>query len=142
MDLAISEGASVALPIRRVSPPASLAWPMCGRVVDVSGGPNGRAIRCHLSHGHRGDCDDLGSSELEYWRINTEPKVAPAPVAAPAAAPAQGGTTKEIRTLALAQARTYEAVGQWRLERGADTEAGQLFAMAEALRKFVLTLER
>ena len=140
MDLAISEGASVALPIRNVRPPAAIAWPVCGRVVDVSGGPNGRAIRCHLSHGHRGECDDLGSSELEYWRIITEPKQAPA---APAAvAPTRDSTAHEVRTLALAQARTYEAVGQWKLERGAETEAGQLFAMAEALRKFVLTLDR
>jgi hypothetical protein len=142
MDLAISAGASPALPIRRVSPPASIAWPMCGRVVDVSGGPNGRAVRCHLSHGHRGECDDLGSSELEHWRVNTAPAPAPAPAATPVATPAQVATPNSVKTLALAQARTYEAVGQWRLERGADAEAGQLFAMAEALRKFVLTLDR
>lgn len=142
MDLAISGGASVALPIRRVSPPAAIAWPMCGRVVDVSGGPDGRAVRCHLSHGHRGECDDLGSSELEHWRVSTTPVPAPAPAVAPAAAPAPRATPDTVKTLALAQARTYEAVAQWKRERGADAEAEQLFAMAEALRKFVVALDR
>jgi len=119
-----------ALPFRRVSAPPAVAWPVCGRVVDVSGGHGGRPLRCHLSHGHRGECDDLGASELEYWQ---------ATAASPASHPA---TIDGVKTLALGQARTYEAVAQWKRERGADDEAEQLLAMAEALRRLVSVLDR
>ncbi|MGC4173820.1 hypothetical protein [Demequina sp.] len=130
MDLVIDEDAATALPFRRLTPPAALAWPVCGRVVDVSGGPSGRPLRCHLSHGHRGNCDDLGSSELEHWQASST-------------TPATSGETLDgVKVLALAQARTYEAVSQWKRERGADEEAGQLLAMADALRRLVLVLDR
>ncbi len=130
MDLVIREDQPKTLPIRRLTPPAALAWPVCGRVVDVSGGPHGRALRCHLSHGHRGSCDDLGSAELEHWQANAN------------SAPAQGPTLDAVKSTALAQARTYEAVAQWRLERGSIEEAGQLHAMADALRRLVAVLDR
>jgi len=130
MDLVIREDEPAALPMRRLTPPVAMAWPVCGRVVDVSGGPSGRAVRCHLSHGHRGSCDDLGSSELEHWQSHSP------------ASPAPGVNLDGVKTIALAHARTYEAVAQWKLERGADEEAGQLLAMADALRRLVVVLDR
>jgi len=130
MDLVIREDEPSTLPMRRLTPPVALAWPVCGRVVDVSGGPSGRALRCHLSHGHRGSCDDLGSSELEHWQANSPSQ------------PASGVTLDKVKVMALAHARTYEAVAQWKRERGADEEAGQLLAMADALRRLVAVLDR
>jgi len=130
MDLVIREDEHSALPVRRMTPPVALAWPVCGRVVDVSGGPTGRPLRCHLSHGHRGTCDDLGSSELEHWQ------------ALSATPPAPGANLDEVKIMALAHARTYESVAQWKRERGAEEEAGQLFAMADALRRLVAVLDR
>jgi len=130
MDLVIREDGPRALPMRRLTPPIAMAWPVCGRVVDVSGGPSGRAVRCHLSHGHRGSCDDLGSSELEHWQSSS------------ATPPATGPTIDGVKVVALSQARTYEAVAQWKFERGADEEGGQLLAMADALRRLVSVLDR
>jgi len=130
MNLVVSEEGPVALPFRPIAPHASLAWPVCGRVVDVSGGSGGRPLRCHLSHGHRGGCDDLGSSELEHWQATA------------AASPSHTVTLDGVKVIALAQARTYDAVAQWKRERGADEEAEQLIAMADALRHLVRVLSR
>lgn len=130
MSLAVTEGEPLALPFRPMTAHPSLGWPVCGRVVDVANGPRGRVLRCHLSHGHRGGCDDLGSSELERWHASA------------AASPSHTATLDGVKTLAMAQARTYEAVGQWKRERGADEEAEQLMAMANALRRLVLVLDR
>jgi hypothetical protein len=47
-----------------------------------------------------------------------------------------------VRVIALAHARTYEAVAEFKRERGADEEAGQLVAMADALRRLVQVLDR
>ena len=44
--------------------------------------------------------------------------------------------------IALAHARSYEAVAQWRRERGARYEAERLDSMAEALHHFIGILKR
>lgn len=130
MDLVITESEAAILPARPLASHPSLAWPVCGRVVDVSGGPSGRPLRCHLSHGHRGGCDDLGSSELENWQ------------ASGALSPSQAAARTDARLIALSHARTYEAVAEFKRERGADEEAEQLVAMAEALKRLVAVLDR
>ena len=56
--------------------------------------------------------------------------------------PAPGPTLDGVKVVALSQARTYEAVAQWKFERGADEEGGQLLAMADALRRLVAVLDR
>ncbi len=129
MDVALRHEESSSLPTRSSAGKVSLAWPVCGRVVDVSGGPNGRALRCHLSHGHRGECDDLGSSELEHWQARAN-------------AADNSRTLDDVIAMALAHARSYEAVAQWRRERGARYEAERLDSMAEALRHFIALLKR
>ena len=126
----VSESEWTALPTRPLASHPALAWPVCGRVVDVAGGLGGRPLRCHLSHGHRGECDDLGSSELEYWQARANQS------------PSQAAAAADVRVIALAHARTYEAVAEFKRERGADDEAGQLMAMADALRRLVQVLER
>jgi len=130
MDVTVNQDEWMGLPVRNVASHPTLAWPVCGRVVDVVGGPGGRALRCHLSHGHRGDCDDLGSSELEHWQAST------------IQTPAQAAANADARVIALAHARTYEAVAEFKRERGADEEADQLVAMADALKRLVQVLER
>lgn len=129
MDTVLSQEEPVALPTRSSAGRVSLAWPVCGRVVDVSGGPGGRALRCHLSHGHRGECDDLGSSELEHWQARAN-------------AADTSRSRDDVIAIALAHARSYEAVAQWRRERGARYEAERLDSMAEALHHFIGILKR
>jgi len=48
----------------------------------------------------------------------------------------------DVSTLALAHARTYEAMGHWKRERGWRVEADRLDAMADALRHLVQVLAR
>lgn len=129
MTLATTVTDSYDLPTRTAASHRAFGWPVCGRVVDVSGGANGHALRCHLSHGHRGDCDDLGSAELEHWQAST----APAP---------RAPSLDEAKIIAAAQARTYEAMAHWKRERGWRFEADRLDAMAHALRHLVDTLGR
>ena len=126
----VGETEWTALPTRPLASHPAIAWPVCGRVVDVSGGVGGRPLRCHLSHGHRGECDDLGSSELEYWQARTS------------LSPAEAAARVDPRLIALSHARTYEAVAEFKRERGADEEAGQLLAMADALKRLVAVLDR
>ena len=130
MSLVVSEGGPLALPFRPVTARSAIGWPVCGRVVDVADGPHVKVLRCHLSHGHRGGCDDLGSSELEQWQASA------------AATSTHTATLEGVKILALGQARTYDAVAQWKRERGADEEAEQLHAMADALRRLVMVLDR
>lgn len=113
------------LPIRTHTRPTNMTWPICGRVVDIAG-PYGRPSRCHLLHLHSGRCDDLGSAELEGWQTQTAERV-------PNREPSAGA-------IALAHARTYEAIAHWRRERGAASEADRLDAMAEALRRLVAVI--
>jgi hypothetical protein len=133
MTLVISGNGSMPLPTRAVAPHKSLNWPVCGRVVDVSGGPGGHALRCHLAHGHRGSCDDLGSAELEHWQALA---AKPAPTR-PAPPP-----SLDVIAVALAHARTYSAMAHWKRERGWQIEAERLDAMADSLRRLVQVLER
>ena len=130
MPFVITEDDPMTLPTRQVSSQTSLAWPVCGRVVDVSGGPGGHALRCYLAHGHRGDCDDLGSAQLEHWRGSAKP-VAP-----------QNSTLDEVKVVAAAHARSYEAMAHWKRERGWRVEAQRLDSMADALRHLVQVIAR
>ena len=132
MNVVVAENGSHPLPVRPISVHKGLAWPVCGRVVDVSGGASGVPLRCHLAHGHRGDCDDLGSAELEHWEANaSKPQSAP-----------QKEVLDEVKVVAAAHARTYEAMAHWKRERGWRAEAERLDAMASAVRHLVQVLER
>lgn len=132
MGIMVGSDESMSLPVRAISTRKAIGWPVCGRVVDVSGGPDGRALRCHLAHGHRGECDELGSAELQHWQAGVP---ADEPIAA-------DRDHEQVSEIALAHARTYESVAQWKRERGATAAADRLFAMADALRHLVRVLDR
>lgn len=131
MNLVLDEHDSHPLPTRPISVHKGLAWPVCGRVVDVSGGASGHPLRCYLAHGHRGDCDDLGSAELEHWQASaSQPQSGP-----------QKAALDDVKVVAAAHARTYEAMAHWKRERGWRVEAERLDAMADALRHLVQVLD-